>query len=134
MLYIDNSVGIYNTHKNELVTYLCGNFKKITSAKWVPNKLTNYFLTCSYDMTLCLWSHAGDRWSFTCCDIPTLIDPALRHYRFPSLPMTGDSNRNLQLTTLAIHPKHLYVICGSAQGSIWFLDLEKNKQIGRAHV
>jgi len=33
--------------------------------------------------------------------------------------------KSLQLTAIAIHPKHSYVACGSSQGSIWFIDLSK---------
>jgi len=112
-----------------LITYLSGHFKKITAAKWLISKLNSSFLTCSYDMSLCLWSHSGDRWSFSSFDIPMLIDPSLRHYRFCSEVSTipGGSSKNLQLTSLAIHPKHLYAVCGSAQGSLWFLDLSNNK-------
>jgi hypothetical protein len=40
---------------------------------------------------------------------------------------SGGMNKNLQLTSLAVHPKQLYIVCGSAQGSLWFLDLSNNK-------
>lgn len=132
-MYGDSSVAIYSRDKNEMLSYMCGHFQRVSAVRWLSSKSQNCFVTCSHDMSLYLWQHSGDRWSFTYFDIPMLIDRSLRHYRLASSshPATEEdpvgAHSELKLTALAAHPKQPYVACGSNRGAVWVLDVASGR-------
>ncbi len=139
-MYGDSSVAIYSRDKNEMLSYMCGHFQRVSAVRWLSSKSQNCFVTCSHDMSLYLWQHSGDRWSFTYFDIPMLIDRSLRHYRLASSshPATEEdpvgAHSELKLTALAAHPKQPYVACGSNRGAVWVLDVASGRLLSSFSV
>lgn len=141
VMYEDRSVFVVDSVNNEITAYMLGHFKKINSTQWMAKRPGASFVTCSQDMSVFLWQHSGDRWSFTYFDIPQLIDPALRHYRLAgssespagvrgaavqkSVSALDSAKKHpLSLTALAVDPRHDRFICGSNKGSIWMFDTQ----------
>jgi len=63
------------------------------------------FVTCSGDMSVDVWRHFGDRWSFSYIDVAKCFDPALNFQRKNQQP----SSANLKLTALALYPRSPFI-------------------------
>jgi hypothetical protein len=63
-------------------------------------------------MSLFVWKHFGDRWSFSYIDVIKCFDNSLTYSR----KLNDKSTTNLKLTAIRVYPKMPMVIVGDNKG------------------
>lgn len=76
--------------------YCFGHFEKVVSLKWLHkstkrakgfigdaswNNSGDTFITCSHDMSIFIWKHFGDRWTYSFIDVVKCFDSSLNYQR-----------------------------------------------------
>jgi hypothetical protein len=72
------------------------------------------FITCAEDMSVFVWRHFGDRWSFSYIDVVKCFDNALTYSR----KQADKSTQNLRLTCIKVYPKQPMVMVGDSKGVV----------------
>jgi hypothetical protein len=124
---IDRTV---QTPQQAIMGYQFGHFQRVSGIQWMnkPNKRSRHivdgnmqisnaadtFVTCSHDMSIFIWKHFGDRWSFSFIDVVKCFDQALTYQR----KHLDKSTLNLQLTSIFIYPRQPMVIVGDNKGIV----------------
>jgi hypothetical protein len=59
------------------------------------------FITCAEDMSIFVWRHFGDRWSFSYIDVVKCFDNSLTYSR----KLADKTTSNLKLTCVKVYPR-----------------------------
>ena len=112
-MHEDGNISVYNVKNKMLVGYLNENSKKVNSIKWFSSKLANSFLTCGE--SLLMYSSSADSWS------------SISLLKMKSL-------EKVELTAIGMHPSQPYVLCGTNQGSLWYINAAKRSIISSHNI
>jgi hypothetical protein len=92
-----------------------GHFQKVSGIQWIsktgalnkksladhsPAAMADSFITCSNDMSVFVWRHFGDRWSFSYIDVVKCFDTSLSYAR----KQHDKSTQSLKLTSMKVYP------------------------------
>jgi hypothetical protein len=109
----DGSISVYDRKKKMVIGCLSEGSGSVNGIKWFSSKLANSFITCG--KSLLMYSYSNNSWSLI------------------SLLKLKSLGR-VELTAIGIHPNKPYVLCGTSQGSIWYIDAAKRSIISSHNI
>ncbi|CDW81046.1 UNKNOWN [Stylonychia lemnae] len=131
-----------------ILGYQYGHFQKVTGLQWMRPSLTSgskkhkfpiygenlslhqqanaSFVTCSQDMSIFVWKHFGDRWSFSYIDVVKgCFDQSLTYQR----KLNEKSTQNLELTSIRVYPRSPLVAVGDNKGIVRIFQVTQEKAL-----
>jgi len=71
-------------------------------------------VTCSADLSVYVWRHFGDRWSFSYIDVAKCFDESLSYQR----KACDKSTRDIKLTAIQMFPRRQNIAVGDNKGTL----------------
>ena len=127
-----------NLEKEEILNYGYGHFGKVSGISWQQNHSYTSFVTTSYDLSVNIWKHFGDRWNFSYIDIANTLDNSLLYYRAYTANVRpgykSTPSQKFVITAMCLHPKLNYLLCGCSSGSLRLFHLGNGELLSHADI
>ena len=131
---LDRSVG---SPSQAIMGHSFGHFQRVSGMQWMTKSSINKrgslsdqsqadaFITCADDMSVFVWRHFGDRFSFSYIDVIKCFDSSLTYSR----KLSDKSTYNLKLTAIKVYPKMPMVIVGDSKGVVRIFQVTQDRAV-----